>query len=186
MRNIASLDAIALQEKNPDGDSCAVISSVKIVAGANNEMGLRDSRRVILKRCRATISWVLLVHEPAVCRLTYDRQQLINAFMSIRLAVHRRFKPRPVRPNSPAHPSHPADQTRHPSAATRRARHASRSSLLLFLFSARKCVACTRVYMYVAYALRGSYPKFCAATAEAPLYIRIKQPCRLRPVGIMY
>lgn len=75
--------------------------SVKIVAGATAIEYARDGRRMILKRCRATISRVLLVHGPAVCRLTYDRQQLINAFMSIRLAVHHRFKPRPVQPNPP-------------------------------------------------------------------------------------
>jgi len=72
----------------------------------DNESFRRDGRRMILKRRRpSTISRLLLVHERAVCRLTYDRQQLINAFMSIRLAVQRRFKPRPVQPNPPTHPS---------------------------------------------------------------------------------
>lgn len=80
------------------------IPGVKIVASRDNK-SFRDGRRMILKRCRATISRVLLVHGPAMCRLTYDRQQLINAFMSIRLAVHRRFKPRPVQPNQPTHSS---------------------------------------------------------------------------------
>jgi len=109
--------------------------SVKIVA--NNE-NVRDGRRMILKRCRVTISRVLLVHGPAVCRLTYDRQQLINAFMSIRLAVHHRFKPRPVQLNPPIHPT---DQpTTHP--ATQRGRHSSHSSFLSpSLFSVRVCMS---------------------------------------------
>lgn len=46
------------------------VLSVKISADATiNE----SFRRMILKRCRVTISRILLVHEPAVCRLTYDR-----------------------------------------------------------------------------------------------------------------
>jgi len=59
---------------------------------------------MISKRRRLAISRLLLVHGRAVCRLTYDRQRLINAFMSIRLAVQRRFKPRA------------AESTHHPSA----------------------------------------------------------------------
>lgn len=83
------------------------------------------------------LAGVLLVHGPTVCRLTCDRQQLINAFMSIRLAVHHRFKPRPVQPNPPIHPT---DQpTTHP--ATQRGRHASPTPPSLSLFSTHVCMS---------------------------------------------
>jgi len=125
--------------------------SVKIVASAFNE-NVRDGRRVILKRCRATISRVLLVHGPAVCRLTYDRQQLINAFMSIRLAVHHRFKPRSVQPNPPIHPT---DQpTTHPSHPTRATRFPLLSLSLPFPLSFPHVYICRMLFEQLAENLR--------------------------------
>lgn len=154
------------------------VSSVKIVADATRcgATRFRDGRRMILKRCRATISRVLLVHEPAVCRLTYDRQQLINAFMSIRLAVHRRFKPRPVQPNPPTRLSRvpPSDQptTQPPTHSPNERDTLPSFSLSLYM---RACIVCSRV-------LFEQLAEICATTRRRyPLNERT-----ITPVDIMY
>ena len=141
--------------------------SVKIVADKEN---VRDGRRMILKRCRVTISRVLLVHGPAVCRLTYDRQQLINAFMSIRLAVHHRFKPRPVQLNPPIHPT---DQpTTHPATHEGDTLPTPPFSLPLSF-----------LYVYVCHMLFEQLPKIYVTT-ETPLSVLNDRT--ITPVDVMY
>jgi len=143
---------------------------------------VRDGRRMILKRCRVTISRVLLVHGPAVCRLTYDRQQLINAFMSIRLAVHHRFKPRPV--PGWTHPStrptdRPTDRpTNHPSSHPTRA---TRFPLLSLSLSLSLSLFCT--YMYVSRTLRATTQNLRYHHRDASIRLNDRT---ITPVDVMY